>query len=399
MTTATMTKPKRKATAGIELQAATLARALKIVEPAVPAKSPKPVLQNVLLADGHLTGTDLELRISVPLESASGPPLLLPFARLRAIAQTIPPGQTVTLTPDGTSCRVRAGGSEWRLPVEDAAEFPAGESDSGAAIGRLPADQLVSLLNSVRFACDTESSRYALGAVLIEFDRGEAGAEEGELTFVASDGRRLAASTAKLAAQDLDASTTLVPARGINALVRLAAGTAAVQMSATATEFVAVAGEYEEGQGVSGVTIRARLTEGRFPQWRDVDTAEVTEPVPRRYREPASLVVVGELMDAIAQASICTSESSKGIDLTVTPDGIRLHSQAAEAGEAAIECDLVEAGHPVAVKIDPRYAMQWLSCGSFDRAETIAIEARDAQSAVVLRAGDCRNVIMPMSNE
>jgi len=43
--------------------------------------------------------------------------------------------------------------------------------------------------------------------------------------------------------------------------------------------------------------------------------------------------------------------------------------------------------------------MQWLGCGSFDRAETVAIEARDAQSAVVLRAGDCRNVIMPMANE
>jgi hypothetical protein len=60
----------------------------------------------------------------------------------------------------------------------------------------------------------------------------------------------------------------------------------------------------------------------------------------------------------------------------------------------------VTAGQPVTVRIDPRFASQWLACGSFDMAEAVRLEAVDAQSAVVLRCGDhCRTIIMPMADE
>ena len=184
------------------------------------------------------------------------------------------------------------------------------------------------------------------------------------------------------------ATLLLVPARAVAALVRLAGSAEAVQMTATGSEFIAVLGEYVEGQAITGTTLRARLTEGRFPRWRDVDVS---------YTEPKSLAVAGDLLHAIDMASICTSESSKGVDLAITPDGLTISARAAEAGESRVECSLVEAGQPVAVKFDPHFASQWLSCGSFDKAEIVTIEARDAQSAVVLRCGDCRTVIMPMA--
>jgi DNA polymerase-3 subunit beta len=392
--TATATKPakaRKTRTGGIVLNAATLARAIREVEPAVPSRSPKPVLQNVLLADGHLTGTDLELRISVPLPEATGSAMLLPFARLKAIVSTLHPTDAVTITADGTKCKIEAHGGEWTIPVEDTAEFPAATATSGTSIGRLPADQLVSLVNAVRFAADTESSRYALGAVCVEFQRGAADSETGLISFVATDGRRMSVAAAEVASQDLDNSQTLVPSRAIAALVRLAGGGEAVQMLATDTEFVAIVGTYDEETGVTGTTLHARLTEGRFPRWRDVD---------QKHDVPASTAVIGDLLHAIRMAEICTSESSKSVTLTVTPDGIDLAAQAAETGQAQVHCDLVTAGQPVTVRIDPRFASQWLACGSFDMAEAVRLEAVDAQSAVVLRCGDhCRTIIMPMADE
>jgi len=391
--TATATKPakaRKSRSGGTVLNAATLARAIREVEPAVPSRSPKPVLQNVLLADGHLTGTDLELRISVPLE-ADGPPMLLPFARLKAIVSTLHPTQAVTITPDGTSCRIEAGGGEWTLPIEDPAEFPPATAAEGTSIGRLPADQFISLVNAVRFSTDTESSRYALGAVCVEFERGKADSETGLISFIATDGRRMSVSSAEVASQDLDNSQTLVPSRAIAALVRLASGGEAVQMLATDTEFVAIVGTYDEATGVTGTTLHARLTEGRFPRWKDVD---------KSHGVPASTAIIGDLLHAIRMAEICTSESSKSVTLTVTPDGIDLAAQAAETGQAQVHCDLVTAGQPVTVRIDPRFASQWLACGSFDMAEAVRLEAVDAQSAVVLRCGDhCRTIIMPMADE
>lgn len=383
-------KPRSRTTTngGIALSGETLRRVIRDLDPAVPSRSPRPILQNILLANGLAVGTDLELRVEVPLPEATGEPMLLPFARLKAIAATLNSSDEVTLTPDGTSCIVAAGGGEWRLPIESPAEFPAAEAETGRSIGRLPADQLTSLVNAVRFATDNESSRYALGAVLVDFDRGEADSEEGTITFVATDGRRLAAAAAKIATQDLDNSQTLVPSRAVSALVRLAAHAEAVQMTATGTEFVAVIGDYVEGQPVTGVTLRARLTEGRFPRWRDVDKSHDT---------PKSLVVAGDLLHAIDMASICTSESSKGVTVAISEEGLTISARAAEAGESRVECSLMEAGQPVTVQIDPAFASQWLGCGSFDRAEVVTIEARDAQSSVVLRCGDCRTVIMPMA--
>lgn len=387
--TATAPKPRSRKTrsGGISLSGETLRRLIRELEPAVPTRSPKPILQNILLADGRAIGTDLELRIEVPLPEATEP-MLLPFARLKAIAATLNSSDEVTLSVSGSSCVVAAAGGEWRLPVEDAAEFPPAPTDEGASIGRLPADQLASLLSAVRFACDNESSRYALGAVCIDYERGPADSEAGTITFVGTDGRRLAAASASVAAQDLDNSQTLVPSRAVNALVRLSAHADAVQMTATGSEFIAVLGDYTEGEGVTGTTLRARLTEGRFPRWRDVDV---------RHEVPASQAVVGDLLHAVEMASICTSESSKGVTLSINGVSLTVTARSAETGESRVECSLLEGGEPVTVQIDPHFASQWLACGAFDRAETVSIEAKDAQSAVVLRCGDCRNVIMPMA--
>ena len=51
------------------------------------------------------------------------------------------------------------------------------------------------------------------------------------------------------------------------------------------------------------------------------------------------------------------------------------------------------------MKLDPVYVLQWLDCGSFDTAETISVSAVDKSSAVVFKAGDCRNVVMPLDVE
>lgn len=391
MTTATESKPRKaraKATGGITIRGETLRRVMRELAPAVPSRSPRAILQNILIADGQAVATDLELRIEVPLPEATGERMLLPFARLAAIANTLRPADDVSFAVSGSLCVVTAGGGEWRLPVENPAEFPVGVADRGMPIGRLPAEQCVALLNAVRFATDNESSRYALGAVAIDWQRGDADAETGTITFVGTDGRRLAAASATLASQDLDNSQTLVPSRAVTALVKLAGSAEAVQMTATASEFVAVVGDYIEGEGVTGTTLRARLTEGRFPRWQDVD---------KSYRNAKSLVVVGEILYAINAAKICTSESSKGVEFTITEAGLTISARAAETGESRVECELVEVGHPVTVRIDPTFASDWLSCGSFDAAETVSIEVKDSQSAVVLRCGDCRTVIMPMA--
>jgi len=372
----TATATRRKTRSGMTVSAATLSAALRSVAAAVPTRSPKPVLQNVLIRDGVITATDLELRITAPLEESRGHTLLLPFARLSQIVGSLVGTDDVTLAIDGTVCTVTGGSGEWKIPVEDAAEFPAAGYTSSDPIARLPSDQFVALVNSVRFATDNESSRFALGAVLIEWQR-----ESGTLTFVGTDGRRLCAASAEID-QDTDDCQVLAPRRVVDVLVRLCKGSDAIQLERTASELIAT---------VDGVIVQARLVEGRFPAWRDVEPTTDATP---------SLVVAGALLHAVRQAAICTSEDSKGVTLAITDEGLWLHGQSSSFGESSATCGLVESGHACTVKLDPRFVCEWLECGSIDPAETVCLTATDADSAVVLSASETiRTVIMPLARD
>ena len=366
--TATMARPKRAKANGVTVTRAALKAALDTVGDAVPGKGPKPILGYVLLDGGTLTATDLELRITTPLPRSDGLTVLLPYARLKAIVGNLHPTVEVTIAVEGSSAVVQASGGTWRLPVEDAAEFPSAGEFSGKRLPRLPGDQFAALVKTVKGATDNQSSSYALGGVLVEFN-------DGELTFVATDGRRLYAASADID-QSLDDSQTLVTRRTMDVLQRLAVHADEIELQANDAEILAAIGE---------TTVQARLMNGRFPRWRDVE---------KEYEDPPSMVVVENLMRACNAAGVCTSEASRGVDFTVSAEGLFLAGRSSEYGESSATCELADVGKCTTVKLDPRFVADWLV--TLDPAETIAIEAKDKQSAVVFRADRCRAVVMPL---
>jgi DNA polymerase-3 subunit beta len=368
-----MVATKERKRGGIRLSVADIKSALAAVSPAVPSRAPKPILTNVRLGDGLVTGTDLEVRIDAAIDY-HGETMLLPHARLMAILNAAG-GDEVTLEPRGTSCVVKCGHGTWTLAVEDAAEFPLWDPKDAKPLTRLPADQFCRAVRSTVFAADTESSRYALGAVLVDV-------ADGVVNFVATDGRRLCCAEME---HDLavDDSQTLVPSRAMAILSRIAGqlGEDSVQLEATANELLATVG---------GTTVTARLTEGRFPKWRDVIPADGGEP---------TTVLATELLSATRAAAIVTSEQSKGVQYTFSATGIHLHGQSAEAGESSVTCDIVEAGNACSVKLDPVFVREWLSGLPADGEPTVSVQATDAQSAVVLRTDTYTGVIMPLAVE
>jgi DNA polymerase-3 subunit beta len=375
MTTATATR-KRKAS-GITLPTASLKAALADISKAVPSRSPKPILQNVLLADGRLLGSDLEVQVSTPIEW-EGEPLLLPHARLTAILKEARSDE-VTLTPDGTAVTVSAGRGTWRLPCEDAAEFPTWEPTGLKTVVRIPCDQFARAVRATARSTDDESSRFALGAVLVDVEGDTA-------TFVATDGRRLTAFAARHD-QDVDNSATLVPARAMSILGTLAAQSRhaeeSVQLESSTSELVATIGD---------TTVTVRLFEGRFPRWRDVFTEAVTDA------EPA-VIDRDELMSATRAAAIVTTEQSKGVDFTFGETGLHLHGVSSECGESSVSIDLQKSGPQVTVKLDPRFVCDFLDGLTPEDDPTIEVRATDHVSAVMLSTEDCRGIIMPLAKD
>jgi DNA polymerase-3 subunit beta len=384
----TATKERKKTRAGgISLSAPELKAALAAVGQAVTNRSPRPIYHSVLLSGSVLTGGDGDIRIDVTLENTPpGVNFLLPKDRFSAILNSFS-GDEITITPDDTSCVIKAGRGEWTLPTEDASEYPAWDVVDAKPVTRLPVDQFCRAVKGVVFAVDDESSRYALGAVLVEV-KGEV------VTFVATDGRRLSCVTCEhdLAVDDRREPehkgekvepALLVPARAMAIIARLAAGCgdASVQLEATKNEIVAT---------VANATVTARLLDGRYPRWRDT--------LPERDAK-ATTVSRADLLAATRAAAIVTSDESKGVQFVFSDGGIWLHGQSAEKGESSVTCDVVEAGDKATVKLDPLFVQQWLGGIDSEAEPEVEVEAVDAQSAVILRCGDNTGVIMPLAAE
>lgn len=375
MTTAT--KKRRGDT--ITLHADEFRAAVRTVAPAVSNRHA--TLCQVLLGD-TVEATDGELRITVAY-GASARPVLVPHQRLAAILGTV--GGEVTVETCDTSVKIRASRGEWTLPSSDAAEWPQVAEGKVRPFARLPADQFARAVRAVIDATDDDSSRYALGGVLLEH-------KGPHVAFVATDGRRLNCHIVDID-QATDDSSVIVPRRAMQSILRTAeqAGDEGITLGVCGADLVVECGD---------AVIRARLLEGRFPRWLDVIPADVR---PRfgsdddTYAEPPAHAEIsaGELLAAVRQARIVTSEQSKGVKFVFTPSGLMLEARSAEGGESIVTADLPVAGIKVAVSLDPAFVAGWLA--HVDAGAMVEVYAKDHQSAVTLRHEDSYAVVMPMA--
>jgi DNA polymerase III subunit beta len=368
MTTATATKPKAFSTT--TLPRTELLDALVAVNHAIVARSPKPVLQNVRIGDGLITGTDLEVRIDLAI-SEHCEPFLVPHGRLLAIVRAAT-GDEVTLKPGKTSVVVTCGGGSWTLPTEDVSEYPTWEPVNLQAVCRLPADQFARAAKATTYATDTESSRYALGAVLLEV-------KNGNPTWVATDGRRLSLVETETD-QAVDDRDVLVPRRVLDIVAGMA-GSGSVQVEATASEV-----RFE----LEGTTVTGRLVEGRFPRWRDVMGKPEGEP---------TVLERSDWLAAVRAAAIVTSEQSKGVDLEWTANTLVISGRSAEYGESTVQCDIVAAGTTAPVKLDPRFIVDFLRHLPDDEEPQVNVYVKDGQSRVLITCGPYKGVIMPLAQD
>ena len=359
-----------------------LLAALQSASAVVPARSPKPVLTNVKLeaASGSavLSATDLEVGIRTEIEgvetSAPGA-VLLPSARLSAIVRESAPGTVFEIYSDGTASVVKAPRSEFRLPAEDPMEFPSVATFPSDPCFELSTPLMRELVKRTVFATDNESSRFALGGVLLELTATG-------VTAVGTDGRRLAKMEGPAAAVNgspADAQP-IVPSRAMQLVERcLGSADAPVHVAVRSSEILVKTGM---------TTISARLVEGRFPRWRDV--------FPERPDAMRVSLVAGPFLAAVRQAAIVTSEQSKGVDFVFEPGRLVLSGRSAESGESRIELPIDHSGAAVRIKMDPRFVSDFLRV--LDGGANLSVELTDAQSACVCRTEDGYGyVIMPLA--
>jgi DNA polymerase-3 subunit beta len=272
---------------------------------------------------------------------------------------------------------LRTSQSEFRLSVEDPTQFPTVAKFEDENYYVLPGKSLKQGIQRTIFATDTESTRYALGGILLEF-------QTDQLTLAATDSRRLAVCKSGCSLhgsiQD-DVVQPVVPAKAMSLIER------SIQDD---EQDVHLAVHQHHVLVRSGLTtIYARLVEGRFPRYQDV----IPQHAGIRIES-----VAGPLLSAVRQAMIVTNEESRGVDFKFGGGTLTLTSVGQDVGSSRIEIPISYDGPETVVTFDPKYIQEFLR--AIDQAGPVALELVDGNSAAVFRADEGYTyVVMPLSRD
>ncbi len=363
-----------------------LASAFQLAASVAPARSPKEILQNVrLTASGQtllLIATDMEVGIRLELGEGvdvdTEGTVLLPVQRTMAILRESS-DEAIQIAAVDTQIHLSTKRSKFRLPAANPDEFPQVTTfDDISSYHEIPTRLFREMVRRTVFATDAESSRYALGGVLLEL-------EDDNVLAVGTDGRRMARMQGKgVAINDhkTNGMTTIVPTKAISLMERAVGdGDETVQLAARSNDLLL---------RTSRCVIYSRLVEGRYPNWRQV--------FPKRENAAQIDMTVGPLFAALRQAAIVTDHDTRGIEFTFGNGTLKLEANTAQIGESTVEMPITYDAEETMLKLDHRFVADF--CKVLDAERSFIFEIETTSGPAIMSTDDgYAYVIMPMAGQ
>lgn len=358
--------------------------AFATVSSVAPARSPKPILQNVLMtidgAEATLIGTDLEIGVRKTIGESdvlaeSPGSVVLPTDRFGSILRTSSDEQ-VHVELDGDKILVKTKSGRFNLHAEDPATFPEVPGFDAEAYAVMVDHDLIQMIRTTSYAADPASNRYALGGSLVEF-------EEGSVVMVCTDGRRLAKAVypAEFVGDLPNPGQPVVPIKALKLIERSLPGDGSqVHLAIQANKAAMVRAE--------DAVIYSRLVEGRYPRYTDAI------PKSAECRVPFKAAI---LRSAVEQAAVCLDKESKGVELAFGEGRLTLTATAADVGTSrvVVEYGDVIAGLDRKVTLGASYVLDVLK--SLDGEAVVTLGLNESDKPVTATEGDrLTAVVMPI---
>lgn len=316
--------------------------ALAVVNNVVPAKSTKPVLENVCLVamDNALeiVGTDLECSVRYRIDDVQvdepGPAVVPARVTLDFVRDLS--GETVTLSTSEQNCTIQSGEDVCELVTMDADEFPVISRFGTEETIPLQGGTFTRLVGRTAFAAAREPGRYAMHGVLTEI-------ENGMLRLVATDGRRLALAEAPIDARHAPAKPAIVPTKGMNLFCRVIDD----PLDQVRLSF----GENQIGLKTKKAEIFARLIDGEFPRYAAV--------IPRESKNAVE-ADTQMLMRKLRLVANVTGVEARAVRLRLKKGEIELFGQSVGRGEAHARLEADFSGDSAEIAFNPDYVLDGL---------------------------------------
>jgi len=322
-----------------------LSEALGLLASVVPNRTPKPILRCVKITaeekEVRICATDLEVGVNylvseVQVEQAGE--VVIPADRLAAIVHESIDEVLSVEAAEGT-CEIRGSDSHFTIYGQEPGQYPVVPGFDGAAGLEIALDKLQGGVEQSLFATAKESTRYAINGVLWEI-KGK------KLTFIATDGRRLAYSRVGLAstpAKEMAAARIIVPAKTMALLSRITSGDKDTVAIKVVNNQLLIS--------CASVVISSNLVEGNFPKYEDI--------IPSDYDKKLTLSTEA-VLSAVRRSALLTSEESRGIKLSIGKDTLVFSGRSPETGDAQINMPIDYKAEPIEIGFSPQFLIDVL---------------------------------------
>ena len=353
--------------------------ALQSVVGIVERRHTLPILANVMIQKTpqsvQLTSSDLEIQIRTDADLGGDNAnftTTVGARKLMDILRSMPSDQMVSLESQQNKLILKSGKSRFTLQTLPAEDFPlVQESVSFGPLFSIPQKTLRELLHQVSFAMAVHDIRYYLNGILFV-------AEGKQLSLVATDGHRLAYTSATLEVE-VPKQEVILPRKTVLELLRLLSdkeGMIDMQFANNQAKF--------KFEGKEFVT---KLVEGKFPDYNRV--------IPKNHKNSVTL---GRtiLLTTLQRTAILTSDKFKGVRINLEAGVLRVAASNAEQEEAVDEIEIDYAGDSIEIGFNVTYLIDVLSNMSQDM---VRMDLADSNSSVLVTMAENPNfkyVVMPM---
>ena len=358
-----------------------LADAIGLAASVAPSKSPRPVLQNLLLDAKagvlEVTGTDLDVAIRVAVEQVEvlqDGRVLVNAARLQQILRELIGEEVVLETDERQGCIVTTGDSRFHVMGEDPEDYPELPAWEAQGAFKLEAGHFAEMIRRTHFATHPEKTRYAMNGILVDL-------RDKRLRLVATDGKRLSMCERGVEVETEEPVFVVVPTKGMTLLQRVITdGGAAIELRVESSQIQ---------MRTANATIAARLIEGHFPPYEDVLPSGHDKKL-KVAREP--------FMQSLRRAALLGTKDTQAVRFVFGREGLELTSRVPEVGETRIQFPLDWPFDELEIGFNPHYFVDVLRV--LDVTE-LDLELKDGVSAAVVREQDDHGqfvyLVMPLN--
>ncbi|MDR3623893.1 MAG: DNA polymerase III subunit beta [Chlamydiales bacterium] len=341
----------------------------------VPLKPTVPILSHVLIESANdeliLTATDLVIGIrcfteaKVLEEGSTTLPAKHFFQLIRELSNV--PIEITTTTSGSTE--IVAGPSSFKLSGMRKEEFPELPDLKDATHIKIDPKALKEALYRTSFATSKEDTRYALTGVYMEI-------ANKMITFVGTDGKRLAKATAPIVADESLQRTLVLPFKLVEELQKIDDETEETTLFLMNDKIAA-----ETSKSI----IVSKLLTGEYPDFQRV--------IPKKTDIQLSLHRE-ELISLLRQVILFTTETHCSARFSFVEGELIMSANCVEVGESKVSMPVNYNGQPLHIAFNPNFFLDILK---HSRDETVNLGLIDSYNpGVITDSSNALFVIMPM---